>query len=279
MVRTLFSSISTGSEIAQFRGEDPVAAERPLPAKLGYENVAQIVLCGSSVVNVREGGYAVGTYGHRDFALVRADQLIPMAKPEPTALLLVLASDTAKGILNLQLDVGSSILVMGAGSIGLLTLFNLHSRGHASIDVVEPIEPRRMFAANFGARSLFSPDDIARLAGISYTGGFECAGTADAFVALQNRMAHGGRICILSDARRSPLPLTPAFHRKELRVQGSSDGLNYQDYSKWFFENADRYPFPELFDYQVQFSELPSTLIAMSEGSIQPRKVLVTYNM
>ena len=208
--------------------------------------------------------------------MVRADQLIPIARPEATALLLILAGDAAKGVRSLDLESGESILLTGVGTVGLLTLFNLHSRGHTSIDVVEPLEERRMLAVAFGAARVFSPDEMAGSAA-RYTSGFECSGAAEGFVTLQNRMAHGGRICVLSDARPSPLPLIPAFHSKELRVQGSSDGLNYREYSKWFFEHAPRYPFERIFDHAIQFSELPKTLTEMAQGLKRPRKVIVSY--
>lgn len=276
LVRTLFSSISTGTEVAQLKGEDPIAAARAFPAKLGYENVAQVIRPADSASYIEEGAYVVATYGHRDFALVRADRLIPIERPDPAALLLILAGDTAKGVLALAPDFNGPVVITGAGAIGLLTLFNLQSRGHVNIDVVDPIEERRTLADRFGARRVFTPGEFAHSATV-YKTAFECSGDAEAFIAIQNHMAHSGNICVLSDARSMPLKLAPAFHDRELRIQASSDGLEYREYAKWFFANASRYPLEDIFDRQIRFPELPSTLMAMAAGTIQPRKVLVKY--
>jgi alcohol dehydrogenase len=277
LVKTVFSSISTGTEVAQFTGEDPIAAERPLPRKLGYENVAEVMLCGSRVQEFRPGGYVVGTYGHRDYALVPAHQLIPIPQPSPAALLVILGSDTAKGITKLELALRSPLLVMGAGAVGLLTLFNLTARGYRMVDVVEPELTRLALAQKFGARYGFVPDQLPATAEV-YAGGFECSGSSTAFLQLQNQMATGGQICVLSDARLKPLSLSPAFHGKELRICGSSNGLDYRAYARWFFTHAKRYPMEEIFDAQTPFAKLPETLAAMAEGRMRPRKVLVLYD-
>ena len=277
LVKTVFGSISTGTEAAQFRGEDPIAAGRPLPRKLGYENLAEVILCGSQVQEFRPGEYVAGTYGHRDYALVPANRLIPITQPAPAALLVILGSDTAKGITKLELNLRSPLLVMGAGAVGLLTLFNLAARGYRGVDVVEPEPARLALARRLGARYCFVPDQIP-ISTAAYTGGFECSGEGAAFLQLQNQMAPGGQICVLSDARLTPLPLSPAFHDKELRVHGSSNGLDHRAYARWFFAHAKRYPLEEIFDAQIRFDELPEALAAMAEERMRPRKVLVLYD-
>ena len=277
LVKTVFGSISTGREVAQFKGEDPIAAGRPLPRRLGYENVAEVVQCGSQVQEFRPGNYVVGAYGHRDYALVPANQLIPIAYPAPAALLVISGSDTARGITKLELGLRSPLLIMGAGAVGLLTLFNLAARGYRIIDVVEPEPARLALAQKFGARYGFVPDQIPSAA-TGYAGGFECSGNSAAFLQLQNQMAQGGQICVLSDARLKPLPLSPVFHDRELRVYGSSNGVEHRAYARWFFAHAKRYPLEEIFDLQIRFTELPEILAAMSEERIRPRKVLVLYD-
>jgi alcohol dehydrogenase len=276
LVKTVFGSISTGSEVAQFKGEDPIAAGWPLPRKLGYENVAEVILCGSQVQEFRPGEYVVGTYGHRDYAVVPANRLIPIAQPTPKALLLVLGSDTARGITKLELSLRSPLVVMGAGAVGLLTLFNLAAQGYRMIDVVEPEPARLALARRFGARQGFMPDQLPPSA--AYAGGFECSGDSAAFLRLQNVMAQGGQIGVLSDARLKPLPLGPAFHDKELRICGSSSGLDYRAYARWFFIHSKRYPLEEIFDAQIQFAKLPETLRALADGRMRARKVLVLYD-
>src|SRR5438309_112612 len=67
-----------------------------------------------------------------------------------------------------------------------------------------------------------------------YQLGFECSSRDRAFQLLQAALAPRGRACILADGNIEPLTLAPAFHVKELTVIGSSDGLDYRTYARWY---------------------------------------------
>jgi alcohol dehydrogenase len=77
-----------------------------------------------------------------------------------------------------------------------------------------------------------------------------------------------------------PLTLTPAFHEKELSLVGSSDGWDYQEHAKWFFNQVQEHHFnlEQLFDYQTTATNLITTFKLLANGTISPIKVLVKYN-
>jgi len=74
--------------------------------------------------------------------------------------------------------------------------------------------------------------------------------------------------------------LAPAFHEKELRVVGSSDGWDYQAHASWYFGLLQRQPTPldGVFQQTVAYHELPATFAGLARGEMTPVKVFVTYD-
>lgn len=110
---------------------------------------------------------------------------------------------------------------------------------------------------------------------------FECSGRDDAFSLLQRKLGPGGRLCVLSDGNLEPLVLRPEFHEKELAVVGSSDGWDYREHARWFFEvvsGADT-GLEEIFTLRVDAEDLPRTFEDLAEEKVQAVKVLLDYRM
>src|SRR2546423_14623484 len=63
------------------------------------------------------------------------------------ALLAILTCDVSKGTRKVGIKPGESVLITGAGTIGLLTIFILKAMGIEAIDIVEPRAERRTLAA------------------------------------------------------------------------------------------------------------------------------------
>jgi alcohol dehydrogenase len=191
---------------------------------------------------------------------------------------LILVCDAAKGAAKLDPHTDDAVLIAGAGTIGLLTLFNLRARDLCDVDVLEPLAARRALALALGARTAFDPA-ASLLPEATYRYGFECSSRDAAFGALQAALAHDGRICILADGNVEPLTLAPAFHAKELAVVGSSDGLGYQQYAPWFWERLRERiaPLERLFEEQIAAEELPRLFERMARGEAAPVKVFVRY--
>lgn len=278
LVETLAGAISVGSELPLYRGDERASRPTTYPRMTGYESLGVVRSAGSGVSSPAVGERVVATYGHRDAALVPAAKAIPVPPglPDELALLGILSCDVAKGIGKLAPRADEPVLISGAGTIGLLTLWVLRAQGVRTVDVIEPLPERRVLAETLGAAHAWTPGELT---GDDYAAGFECSGRDAAFARLQRTMRHDGRICILSDGNVEPLTLTPEFHARELAVVGSSDGLDYQAHARWFFPRVQdgRSGLERLFDCHVTTAELPATFERLATGELRAVKVLVRY--
>jgi hypothetical protein len=58
---------------------------------------------------------------------------VPADISDQLVLLVILACDAAKGVAKLDLHIDDAVLIAGAGTVGLLTLFNLRPRDQSDI--------------------------------------------------------------------------------------------------------------------------------------------------
>lgn len=98
-----------------------------------------------------------------------------------------------------------SVLVIGAGAIGLALISCLKIAGYGPVAVSEPIEQKRSMAADFGADCLIDPlQEDLMAAAFTLTGGkgfrtvFECAGAVGLLGSAMNVAGPGGTVCQLS---------------------------------------------------------------------------------
>jgi len=280
LVETRAGAISIGSELpvylARARGATPAA----YPRMTGYESLGTVVACGPAVRHLQPGDRVVGFYGHRTHAVVAEDQVlaVPPGVGDKDALLVILTCDVAKGIGKVRPWLSEPALVTGAGAIGLLTVWMLRALGATAIDVVEPDATRRALARRLGARQAYDPQEVDA-AGDTYAVAFECSSRDSAFALLQDRLQHGGRLCILADGNIEPLTLAPAFHAKELTVVGTSDGWDYHAHAAWYFDalRHDRHDLAQVFDLEVPADDLPATFERLAADRRAAIKVLVRY--
>jgi alcohol dehydrogenase len=282
LVSSRTGAISMGTELALYR--NTTAHTHPLryPLMPGYETVGEVLACGPQVSHLAIGDRVVATYGHRTYACIPEHRAIriPADISDALALLVILGCETAKGVAKVVAQQHEVVLITGGGTIGLLTLFNLRAHGTIQVDVVEPASPRHHLAIQLGAQQVWRPAELTDQLSAIYHVGFECSSTNDGFALLQRLLAPNGRLCVLADARREPLVLTPAFHEKELQIVGTSDGVDYPRYAAWYWPHArdNRWQLEQLFTRSVAFTDLPEAFAQMVNESVQPLKVLVQYS-
>jgi alcohol dehydrogenase len=266
LVQTTAGAVSIGTELVQCLGTEREIVARGYPRMTGYESLGEVVARGSAVVGLERGDRVIAFYGHRTYALVQEAKAIriPPGVSDALALLVILTCDVAKGIRKVTPRPDEPVLVTGAGAIGLLTLWMLRATGVCSIDVVEPLAARRALARRLRARRAIR-SDAPQLTG-AYPVAFECSSRQDGFALLQELVATNGRICVLADGNHEPLVLTPSFHTKELSIVGSSDGWDYQQHARWYFEQVkDGAPELEaLFDAHVSADGLATLFAEMA---------------
>ena len=280
LIQTTAGAISIGSELPIYcgttRSTEPIRYSR----MTGYESAGVVIARGSDVQRLQVGDRVIAFYGHRTHAIIPEAKAIavPDNVPDVLALLSILTCDVSKGIRKVAPQPDESVLITGAGTIGLLTIFMLKAFGVQKIDVVEPRAERRTIALQLGASMAMPPQEIYGRSEM-YPIAFECSSNNRAFELLQRKMQSEGRICILSDGNIELLTLTPTFHEKELMIVGSSDGWDYQEHAKWFFTlvRESSYNLEDLFDYEMTADKLIETFELLANGAIVPIKVLVHY--
>jgi alcohol dehydrogenase len=277
LVSTLAGAVSIGIELPHYLGTSR-GITKAYPAMTGYESIARVLACGSEVDTIKPGDRIFSFYGHRTHAIIPTSKAIPVPDDvdDEIALFSILSCDVAKGIRALSPAPDDPVLITGASTIGLLTLWILLRYGVRHVDICEPRPNRRDLAGRVGARSAVAPVEQSRIA-TNYACGFECSSRDTAFGLLQQTIRPGGSICVLADGNLEPLTLQPAFHQKELRIVGSSDGWDYQAHARWFFaQPRDRLDIlRQLFEWHINASEFPDAFNRLAHGAESPIEVFV----
>ena len=278
LVRTDVGSISIGSELPLYRGDAQSASPARYPLMTGYENVGTVVECGEAISTVRPGQRVFASYGHRTHGILSEERVVKVPEDisDALALLTILSCDVAKGVRKGAPKPEEPVLVAGAGTIGLLTVFVLKTYGTRNVDATEPQAHRRSLAEGLGARTAVDP---ATAVPDGYAVAFECSGRDAAFSLLQRSLGTGGRLCVLSDGNLEPLVVRPEFHEKELMVVGSSDGWDYREHARWYFEvvSGAKTGLERLFDLRVDAENLSRTFEKLANETVRPVKILVDY--
>jgi len=247
-VRTRLSALSLSSELA-------VIERGPFPTSLGYQTLGIVEASGPGST-LQVGQRVITTLGHASAGLHQVSRVVPVpdAVADRVALASILGEETHKGIRQVVPQQDERVLVMGAGLLGLLTIFNLTRRGIANVTVVEPDAARRALAEQFGATAVLHGD----LPHDAFDVGFECSAAPAGFTELLAHLRPRGRACVLSDGNWGSLVLPPAFHRRELSIVASSDGDDYEGYAAWLWHHAEPL-LAKLFEVTLTPEVLPTT--------------------
>ena len=190
-VETVFSGLSTGTDLSWVKGTNPALHRRWDPElglfmpgapdvgypidKFGYMQVGRVTE--SATPAVQPGDLVAMTYGHR--SAYRADALTDRFVKLPQSLEPVLGIYAAhmgpicaNALLHAAADIhgtdvrgladgvrGRRIAVTGAGVVGLLTALFARLHGAESVVLVEPTPARRKVAADLGLE-VVDPDDV-----------------------------------------------------------------------------------------------------------------------
>ena len=259
LVRTLMAGVC-GSDLHAARGSHPFV---PLPYRPGHEVVGVIETAGSAAgvapgqriivepdlpcwtckmcttgrENLCENlqffgcGYAQG--GMADYFTVAANRLHPVPDVlDDHAAALIEPLSTPVHAVRLAGDVaGRSVAVLGAGTIGLLTLAVLRAHGAGTVVSTDPNLAKRQRAAALGAGATVdarSPDvtrQVREALGGSADIVFDCVSvqsSLDQAIAIADK---GGTVMVVGvPAREVTVPL-PIVQDHQIRIQGSATYL------------------------------------------------------
>jgi 2-desacetyl-2-hydroxyethyl bacteriochlorophyllide A dehydrogenase len=266
LIRTLVSGVC-GSDLHAAHGRHPFV---PLPYRPGHEVVGVIEAAGSAVGTFAPGqrvivepdlpcwtckmctsgrenlcenlqffgcGYAQG--GMADYFTLAANRLhlVPDALDDHTAALIEPLSTPVHAV-RLAGDVaGRSVAVLGAGTIGLLTLAVLRAHQVGRVVSTDPLPAKRVRAVALGADATIdasTPDvagQVRQALGGSADIVFDCVSvqsSIDQAIAIADK---GGTVMVVGvPAREVTVPL-PIVQDHQIRIQGSATYLP-EDYAE-----------------------------------------------
>ena len=279
LVRTMYSGISTGTELLAYRGElDP---SLPLDESLeGLQGTfAYPFSYGYSCVGVVEDGdgFPPGTVvfafrPHQDRFVAATGELVLLGDVDPRQATLFPLVETA---LQVVLDAGAvleePVFVMGMGVVGLLTAVLLERAG-ARVTAVDPRPWRRAAAESVGLRAA-DPDDLEGPVSLVV----EVTGNPDALRRAIDLLGHEGEVLVASwyGKKEATLPLGGSFHRRRLTIRSTQvttipAGLS----SRWTRERRrstvqallPELPLAHLATHTFPFEDAPDVFAALDRG-------------
>ncbi|HEX6237235.1 MAG TPA: zinc-binding alcohol dehydrogenase [Acidimicrobiales bacterium] len=234
LVRTLWSGISTGTEMLAYRGEiDPalpldetigsLAGSFEFPFHYGYSCVGRVESSGGGLA---EGRLVFAFHPHQDLFTAAAPDVVVLDDVDPRLATLFPLVETA---LQAALDAGpvveEEVVVAGLGVVGILTGLMLRRSG-ARVLGIEPRADRRTIAATVGIESVAPEDAAALIRGRAPSGValvVEASGRPEVLRDVLPLLRHEGEALVLSwyGTKEAHLPLGADFHRRRLHIRST----------------------------------------------------------
>ncbi len=261
-LRTLFSGISAGTEMTQYRGTNPYLVKQwdadhrlfrddattlTYPIRnLGYEEVGEVVEVGSAVRDIRVGAHVYGTWGHRTLHIAKTDYARPRLMPEGAdpiqGIFSHIGAIALNGVHDGQVRIGDTVAIFGLGVLGQIVAQAARQSG-ARVIGVDLHEPRLKKAAEMGAHvTLNATTERAAEAIKDLTGGrgadvcFEVTGSTQALHQAIRAAAYSARVVAMGffQGEASGLFLGEEFHHNRVNVVGSQiAGVNPELSYRW----------------------------------------------
>ncbi len=236
-VRTRLAMVSTGTELAAWRGDlDPeLVRDDAIPAlagggfrfpfRYGYAALGEIERVGRDAEpeELLEGRVFAFAPHQTRFHADPADLLaVPPGLPDERAVRFPYCETAVNLLLDGPPLVGARVVVLGQGALGLALTGLLARFPLGDLATIEPRPARRELSRRFGARRSVAPEDAARLAGRADLV-FEVSGSGRALDQGIRLAARDGTVVVGSWLARgnAELDLGGWFHRGRVRLVSS----------------------------------------------------------
>lgn len=242
-VRTRVSAISTGSELAAYRGhldpalsrDETLGAHREgsfrFPFPYGYASVGRVEALGPQTPENTPGiGARVFAFvPHQSVFCAPGNELLPIPDrvPDERAALFPYLETAVNLLLDGRPRIGERVVVTGQGVLGLALTALLARFPLGGLISVEPQRARRRLSLELGAGDSVPPKQAAEAVRARFSGGaelvFEVSGNRQALDLAIRLAAREGRVIAGSwlAGDRTALDLGGWFHRGRVRIVSS----------------------------------------------------------
>jgi threonine dehydrogenase-like Zn-dependent dehydrogenase len=155
--RTLFSAVSTGTELAAYRGDPPLRpTPLPYPRVVGYCNVAEVIAVGEHATGYKPGDLVLSSQSHRSAYVCDARSVFLALPPQvaprqaSTAYLMQLGYAALQSA---EAQKGRRVAVIGLGVLGLATVACARMMG-LDVSAVSSQAASLDIARRWGARAI-----------------------------------------------------------------------------------------------------------------------------
>ena len=216
-VKTLFSTISSGTERANIIGDPNIAITSKendpvvFPRIVGYSSSGIVVAKGSNVKSLEIGDkVALSWCKHKIINVTDEKNAVRFDENKVSlqaAALCHIGTFSMAALRKTQLETGESMMVMGLGVLGLMAVQFAKASGAVPVIAVDPVAERREKALKFGADYALDPfgEDFAQKVKELTDGGvntaIEVTGVGKALDQCLDCMAKFGRIALLGCTR------------------------------------------------------------------------------
>lgn len=276
----------TGEVVALGPGVSGFEVGELVVVNLGGQPCCRCELCRAGqeercILTMGVGYHRPGAYA--EYVCTRANRAVKVGAGAPADQCAMSEpfSVAQRGIDQGELRPGESVLVTGAGPIGLLSVIAARQAQAGVIIVSEPAHRRRELARTLGATVLeptggFVPDHVRGIVGAAGVDiALECAGVVPAMDDCLTSVRYGGRVVVLS-LFGEPYPINlVALMITEKRVIGSySSGADGIEEAAALIASG-KVDLGPLVSARIGLDEVPATFAAMSADRSLHIKVLV----
>lgn len=213
---------------------------------------------------------------------VSARRAIPVldALSDEEAALMEPATVTFHAVKRAAITLGSTVVVQGAGPIGLLTAQHARTAGAGRILVSEPSSARRTAATDLGFTDVVEPADLAALladvtSGLGADVLFECTGVAALMQPSAELVRRGGTLALLGYPGTDSSVSYGDWQSRELTVIGSL-AYSHEDFLGAMTLVAEgRIDVKSLHTGTIGLGELVEMFAELDSGTSRHAKVLV----
>ena len=299
--RTLYSGISSGTELLVYRGEidrdlpldDTIGSLRgsfSYPFRYGYSCIGIVE---RSEGMVAPGAVVFAFHPHQDRFVCPIDDATPVSGIDPRIATLFPLVETA---IQITLDAGEvldeEVVVMGLGTVGTLTALLLQ-RGGAHVTGVDPSPWRRSLARELDILAVMPGDDGDAVA--EATGGkgvplvVEASGNPSALASALGHLAPEGTALVASWYGTKPvtLRLGGEFHRRRLTIRSSQvSTIPSRLAGRWTIERRRNHavrllselPLKRLATHEFPFARAAEAFAALDHGDEDVMHIALAYD-